>query len=64
MGDTSEQWNLEGRCELCRKGNYCKKYCKARDKYIRESIRKQVEATPYGQLMKLLQTNIGGDLKL
>lgn len=32
-----DQWEHEGRCDLCRKKNYCKKECKA-TKHLREQL--------------------------
>lgn len=30
--DESEQWLLDGRCEVCRRKNYCNKPCKREKK--------------------------------
>lgn len=42
--DKSEQWNLDGKCSICRRKNYCSKPCtrakRARESFIRGAFGK------------------------
>jgi len=53
--DITEQWYLDGKCQICRKERYCSKPCKRaeerRDDEIREYIAKK---TGMGEVMKAL----------
>lgn len=38
MINENEQWQLEGKCDLCRRKNYCKKDCTKKKKRIEKEI--------------------------
>lgn len=46
--DKSEQWRLEGNCQLCRRRNYCSKRCAA----CMNSMEKNVKSTLGSILIK------------
>ena len=41
--DESEQWLLQGNCDLCRKNKYCSKYCKAKENYVANYARNRLQ---------------------
>lgn len=47
----SEQWNLSGNCDLCRRKNYCRKRCKVAsrraDKFLSSAVHAAMVDTLY-----------------
>ena len=52
MSDRSEQWLLEGNCDICRRKNYCKKACTKRKILLQYKMSKAVT--------EVLDRNTGG----
>jgi hypothetical protein len=61
--DISNQWELNGDCSECRKQKYCKKACKARDKYIDKKISQAVSNTTFGKMVNAFNDTIGTSSK-
>ena len=53
--DITEQWYLDGKCQICRKERYCSKPCKRAEKRREREINAFIaEKTGMGEVMKAL----------
>ena len=48
----SEQWKLNGDCEVCRKRNYCQKDCSKRKEYIEQLAQQTISNMFLKRLLK------------
>ena len=40
--ELTDQWKLDGQCENCRRKQYCKKMCKARNDYAMSLLKQRM----------------------
>lgn len=54
---SNEGWLTDGKCDGCRRREYCKKECRAHRERMREMIASHVASSYGAQLAKLGHTN-------
>lgn len=56
--DNTEQWNLQGKCNLCRRVNYCSKECtahkRAKEAFISGMVQRALDEVSDGAYSKIM----------